>query len=250
MVDRQKQQDILVHFLDCTMYGARTGNNAAWLCRCGYDRPLVGYSDELNSPRDYSRVICPKCGRVFRVVAPGRKKIPTHIQEITDVIAIETTQTKHALGMVKRNLDLKGAKGPKLELDFLRLVYVVKALRKSGHEAKGYLLVMTPSIARRVDVWQKKYEAGNSVLLETAQLSQEQYQIIKSEIRENKNGMVAGTVGEDVAGRSDATVGGQIGEVLLQQLVETHEQGVHRSFNEQDFPFRIRWDYYGTRGMA
>jgi hypothetical protein len=161
---------------------------------------------------------------------------------------METTQTGHILGMVKRNLDLKGAKGPKLELDFLRLVYAVKELRKAGYEAKGYLLVMTTSIARRVNAWRKKYDAGDSVLVETAQLSPGQRQTIENEIRENKNGMVAGTVGEDVAGRSDATDGAKIGEELLRQLIETHEPVVHRSFHEQDFPFLIRWDYYGTCG--
>lgn len=246
MVACQKQQDILVRFIDGAVYGTRTGNNASWLCRCGNDRPLVGYSDELNSPRDYSRVICPSCGRVFRVVAPGLMQVPTLVQEITDVAPIAITQTKYVLGMVKRNLDLKGAKGPKLELDFLRLVYAIKELQKSGHEAKGYLLVMTPRISRRIDAWRKKYEAGNTVVVETAQLSPEQRQTIEDEIRENKNGMVAGTVGEDVAGRSDATVGAKIGEELLRKLIETHESGIYRSCNEQDFPLLIRWDYYGT----
>ncbi len=79
----QEQQDVQVHFLDGTQDEcARTGNNAAWHCRCGRHHPLVGYSDELNSPRDYSRIICPNCKRVYRVVAPGLKQVPTHVQEI------------------------------------------------------------------------------------------------------------------------------------------------------------------------
>jgi hypothetical protein len=79
----QEQHDIVVHFLDGIQADcARTGNNAAWLCQCGRQRPLVGYSDELNSPRDYSRVVCPDCNRVFRVIATGLKKVPTHVQEI------------------------------------------------------------------------------------------------------------------------------------------------------------------------
>jgi hypothetical protein len=157
---------------------------------------------------------------------------------------------KHILGMVKRNLDMNGAKGPKLELDFLRLVYAIKELRRSGSDAKGYLLVMTPPIAQRVAGWQSKYQAGDSVVVLTAQLSQEQFGIIRAEVRANIEGMVAGTVGENVAGRSDATAGGQIGEELLQQLIEIHEQGVHRSLNEREFPFRIRWDYYGTHDLG
>ena len=154
--------------------------------------------------------------------------------------------TEHVLGMVKRHLDMNGAKGPKLELDFLRLVYAVKELRLSGNDSKGYLLVMTPSIAQRVAAWQSKYQAGESVVVETAQFSQEQFATIRAEVRANIDGMVAGTVGEDVAGRSDATAGAQIGEELLRQLIETREWGVNRSFNEREFPFGIRWDYYGT----
>jgi hypothetical protein len=87
MVDCQRQHDILVHFLDDTIDNCtRTGNNAAWLCRCGSQRPLVGYSDELNSLRDSSRVICTNtdCKRVFRVVASGFRRSPTHVQEIGD----------------------------------------------------------------------------------------------------------------------------------------------------------------------
>jgi len=79
----QEQHDILIHFLDGTQDEcARTGNNAAWRCRCGRYRPLLGYADELNSPRDYSRIICPDCKRVYRVVAPGRKRVPTRVQEV------------------------------------------------------------------------------------------------------------------------------------------------------------------------
>jgi len=142
------------------------------------------------------------------------------------------------------------AKGPKLELDFLRLVYTVKELCRSGNEAKGYLLVMTPEIARRVTAWKTKYQSGDSVQVGTASLSQEQLRTIQAEVRANMEGMVAGTVGEDVAGRSDASGGGQLGEDLLRQFIEAGEQGIHRSLNELEFPFHIRWDYYGTHGPA
>lgn len=83
MVDHQKQHDIWAHFLDNTKVKCtRTGNNASWLCKCGHPQPLIGYSDELNSTRDHSRVICPHCKHVFRVVAPGFRKVPTRVQEI------------------------------------------------------------------------------------------------------------------------------------------------------------------------
>jgi hypothetical protein len=149
--------------------------------------------------------------------------------------------------MAKRNLDLCGAKGTKLELDFLRLVYAVKELRRSGNEAKGYLLVMTPAIAQRVATWQMKYQAIDCVLVVTAELSRVQLAAIQAEVSANTKGMVAGTVGEDVDGRSDATVGGRFAEELLRQAIEERQQGIRRCVNEGEFPFGIRWDYYGTQ---
>lgn len=79
----QEQHDIMVRFLDGTHADcARTGNNAAWACPCGRKRPLVGYSDEVSSPKDFSRVVCPDCKRAYRVVAPGIKQAPTHVEEV------------------------------------------------------------------------------------------------------------------------------------------------------------------------
>ena len=79
----QEQHDIAVQFIDGTQAeSVRTGNNAAWACKCGRKKPLIGYSDEIDSPRDYSKVECPSCGRLYRVVALGLKQVPTHVQEI------------------------------------------------------------------------------------------------------------------------------------------------------------------------
>jgi len=66
---------------------------------------------------------------------------------------------KHVFGMAKSHLDLKGAKGPKLELDFLRLVYVIKDFRSKGKQATGYMAVLTDQIAQRVNGWAHKYDA-------------------------------------------------------------------------------------------
>ena len=52
---------------------------------------------------------------------------------------------KHILGMVKRNLDMKGAKGPKLELDFLRLVYAVKDNRTPPNKPQPIDHALHPS---------------------------------------------------------------------------------------------------------
>ena len=50
---------------------------------------------------------------------------------------------KHVLGMVKSQLDLRGAKSQKLELDYLRLIYAVKKIRKQKDNAMGYLAALT-----------------------------------------------------------------------------------------------------------
>ena len=82
----QEQHPLPVKLLDGkTLRAIRTGNNAAWLCVCSRAGPLIGYSDELDSPREYSAVICPDCRRIYRVVAPGLKKVPTHVQEVKKV---------------------------------------------------------------------------------------------------------------------------------------------------------------------
>jgi len=68
----QEQYSIPVRLLDGkTLAATRTGNNAAWLCACSRATPLVGYSDEIRSPREYSVVSCPDCRRSYRVVGPG-----------------------------------------------------------------------------------------------------------------------------------------------------------------------------------
>lgn len=79
----QAQHEIPVVFLvGAGQTGVRTGNNAAWLCRCDRTLPLVGYSDGRDSKSEASRVRCPRCDRVYRVVAPSLKKVPTRVEEI------------------------------------------------------------------------------------------------------------------------------------------------------------------------
>lgn len=81
----QTQHEIKVRFLDGTeRKGVRTGNNAAWHCQCGRQLPLIGYSDRLDPADRDSLVICPEpsCGKRFRVVAPGLKKVPSQVQEV------------------------------------------------------------------------------------------------------------------------------------------------------------------------
>jgi hypothetical protein len=61
---------------------ARTGDNAAWACLCGREQPLLGYSDRSDSASSASLVVCPDCGRRFRVVSPTARGVPSHVQEL------------------------------------------------------------------------------------------------------------------------------------------------------------------------
>jgi len=82
----QAQHEITVEFLDGSERTCiRTGNNAAWHCQCGRPLPLIGYSDAIDSENQSSLVICPQpgCNKRYRVVAPGLKQVPTHVQEVS-----------------------------------------------------------------------------------------------------------------------------------------------------------------------
>lgn len=156
---------------------------------------------------------------------------------------------KHALGMAKRHLDLKGAKGPKLELDFLRLVYAVKELRRTSADAQGYLLVADEKIKRRVDnKWREKYKAGDTVQVCVARLMDTERAMLEREVEENTAGMVAGTLGEDVGDRSSAVHGASLIERELKRVIESHEPGVQQCDDPAESSFGIQWDYYGRSG--
>ena len=49
----------------------RTGNNAAWLCACKYNYPLVGRSGFLSGPSLSFVVQCEGCGKCYFVVPEG-----------------------------------------------------------------------------------------------------------------------------------------------------------------------------------
>lgn len=156
-----------------------------------------------------------------------------------------TKGVKHILGMSKSHLDLKGAKGPKLELDFLRLVYVVKELRARGDHAKGYLLVMEKDIATRAKSWIEKYQAGDTVAIGIAELSPDDREALETEKKSNITGMIAGSLGSIVGNQSNAVLGKQLGEDALKSLIMSKESEVQEIKDESVFPFDIRWDFYG-----
>ena len=154
---------------------------------------------------------------------------------------------RHVLGIAKRHLDLKGAKGPKLELDYLRLALAVAEYRLHGDEAQGYLLVMTEAIRKRTEAWAKKYRTSDAVEVTVAVLTHAEREQVEAEVRANRRGMLEGAQGQPVEGRSDASEGALLAERSLRDLIEKREPGVNRLQDRSAFPLRVQWDYYGTR---
>ena len=113
---------------------------------------------------------------------------------------------KHVLGMAKSQLDLRGAKSQKLELDYLRLIYAVKEIRKQRDHAIGYLAVLTPGILDRVKQWETKYQAEGFVKVMYIPLPSSDRNRLEKEKTSNIAGMVAGATGGEVGERSSATL--------------------------------------------
>lgn len=152
---------------------------------------------------------------------------------------------KYILGMAKSHLDLRGAKAPKLELDYLRLVYTVKEIRGKGDNAQGYLVVMTEEILNRVKQWEYKYQGKEYVELFSATLPNHVRRTLENEKARNLAGMVTGAMGEKAGGRSNSDKGRNIGETALNEIILRLEPNVQQIKDENRFPLGIRWDFYG-----
>ena len=155
---------------------------------------------------------------------------------------------KHILGMSKLYIDFKGAKGPKLELDYLRLVYAVKEMRKQGENAQGYLVVMTDEMVSRVSQWEYKYQGKGHVEVISASLADRIRHKLENEKAANLAGMIEGLIGDKAAGRSNAYIGREIGEGALTEIIQRLEPNIQRVWDENKFPLGIRWDFYGVAG--
>ncbi|MFC1869821.1 hypothetical protein ACFLYE_00950 [Chloroflexota bacterium] len=153
---------------------------------------------------------------------------------------------KYILGMAKSHLDLRGAKGPKLELDYLRLVYAIKEMRKEGYSAQGYLVVMTEEILNRVRQWEYKYRGTEFVKVMIVSLTARMRRTLENDKKRNVAGMVAGTTGGKAGGRSNADTSRDIGEAALTEVILRQEPDVQRVRDESKFPLSIRWDFYGV----
>ena len=153
---------------------------------------------------------------------------------------------KHILGMAKSNLDLKGTKAQKLELDYLRLVFAVKEMRKQGNNAQGYFIVMTDEVLRRVSQWEHKYLGKGHVEVIKVSLTDHIRSKIENEKAIHVVGMMESLVGGKTTGQSNANIGRAIGEDALVETIQRFEANVQRVRDENRFPLGIRWDFYGV----
>jgi hypothetical protein len=48
-----------------------TGNNAAWICICGGELPLIGRTYSVKDPPENEQVHCPSCHQKYYVVPEG-----------------------------------------------------------------------------------------------------------------------------------------------------------------------------------
>jgi len=80
----QEQRQIPCRFIgEDNGIAIATGNNAAWLCSCGYSLPLVGRTGYVEKHAEAFSVICPDCQRKFFVLPEdkdlGRAKVVTEV---------------------------------------------------------------------------------------------------------------------------------------------------------------------------
>ena len=151
---------------------------------------------------------------------------------------------KHILGMAKSSLDLRGAKAQKLELDVLRLVYAIQHLRAGGDEAQGYMLVLNSAVRGRVETWLSKYEAHHLVKCFSPKISEADLIRLRAEKVLNSEGMVAGTLGMPVVGRSTAALGKEVAELALNDFIRSEEGGTWTQ--DRPHPMGILWDFYAA----
>ncbi|MCT4580324.1 MAG: hypothetical protein N4A35_02820 [Flavobacteriales bacterium] len=160
--------------------------------------------------------------------------------------------TTYYLGMAKSSLNLKGAKSQKLELDLLRLIYLIKT--KEKERIVGFLMVYDEAIKARCLLWIKKYEAldlidNNLLFIDTFYKSDEKsatiefVKILEEEKANNKKAITGNNPEAAMANK-----GRKIIEKALHQFM-AKIIGIPQKVNaidEDQIEFDISWDGYYT----
>lgn len=148
----------------------------------------------------------------------------------------------HIVGMAKSSLDLKGAKGPKLELDFFKLAFAVASLRAEGKRAVGYLQVLAPLLRDRALAWIEKYQTGDAVVVLCAEPNVAELAELAAEKVRNALGLLPDSERADDA---LASIGEELGERELAAEIRRRHVTVQQISDRGQFPQRIRWDFCG-----
>ncbi|MBX7059001.1 MAG: hypothetical protein K1X75_13125 [Leptospirales bacterium] len=164
----------------------------------------------------------------------------------------------HILGMAKSPLNLKGAKSRSVELDYLRLLHTVIAIRHCpkipeyqaliphfhSHDAHGYLFVIAEDIRRAlISNLASKYDPEQTTVrllsLEAAypHVYAEHIQRLRDEKSRNASAIVPGAH----PGRAAANLGRLLGEKYLELWIREN----YADFNDPiEHPFGVQWDFY------
>lgn len=153
---------------------------------------------------------------------------------------------KHILGMAKSNLDLRGAKAPKLELDVLPLIVAVRTLRETKQDADGYIVVLHAKVDRRVALWLDKYQANDCVQCYHAELSQFERIELRNEKTRNAAAIRLVERTQSRQDGADASRGRDLGERELLKLILAKEPSVRETARTEKRPLSVNWDFYGT----
>jgi hypothetical protein len=147
--------------------------------------------------------------------------------------------------MLKPYADLQNANGPKIELDYLRLVYAVSEIRKWGDNAQGYFVLTDAGMLNRLSQLEHDYRGETYAKVLRVSLDSYLRHAEQTEKTELLSGIVRTAI-LDTGDRSSAiTIRRRMREFVLTETILGLEPDVRPVTDEGRFPFRIRWDYYG-----
>lgn len=147
---------------------------------------------------------------------------------------------------MKPHLDFQGARRPKFELDYLRLIYAVSEIRKQGEDAQGYFVVTAPSMLRRMSQIEHEYRGKNYAEVLSVSLGGYLMRIAPTEKAEILSGIVRAAALDTSAGSLATSIHSSMREFILAETILGLESNVQQVKDESRFPFCIRWDYYGV----
>ncbi|GEM_PF-2160396 len=152
---------------------------------------------------------------------------------------------KHILAMVKPYPDTRGHQSPRVELDYLRLVYAVGEMRRRGENAQGYFIVIGDQIPRQMTRWEQDYGGKRYVeLMSTLPTSYIRHSVL-NERATDLSGMVTAAI-LDTTRLSNSGILRNIEDYIMEETILALEPHVQRIKDRGRFPLDIRWDYYGV----